>query len=138
MANIENLYKSLLLTFDSDIEFLVEEKECNLTAFNSVIFLLYNLIDKYDYLLHIKVNEKTLFDYLFQAAKIYCKDYYLDWKQDSSSIDFYILKVWINIDEDELDYYSSNDAFELHGITGIQLRKLLAQTYLIFGNNNLS
>ena len=42
MSNIENLYKSILLSLnDFDIN---EDSECNLNTFNSIILLLFNLI----------------------------------------------------------------------------------------------
>ena len=137
IENIENLYKSILLSLnDFDIK---EESECNLNTFNSVISLLFNLINKHNHLIHIKVDDKLLCDYLFPVVKIFCQQSYSDWIaigiqslgtdiKDTFTIDLYILKVWIKKQNDFKDYYYTNDAYEMHGIIEIQLRRLLLQS----------
>jgi hypothetical protein len=137
MSNIENLYKSILLSLnDFDIK---EDSECNLNTFNSIILLLFNLINKHHHLIHIKVNDKLLSDYILPVVKIFCQQDYSDWIaignhslgidiNEMFTIDLYILKVWIKKQNNYRDYYYTNDAYEMHGIIELQLRSILLQS----------
>jgi hypothetical protein len=83
-----------------------------LNTFNSVISLLFNLINKHNHLIHIKVNDKLLSDYILPVVKIFCQQNYSD---------------WIAIGNNSLGI-DINDAYEMTSIIEIQLRKHLLQS----------
>jgi hypothetical protein len=99
----------------------------------SSIALLYAIIKKNNKLLELKINENKLFSYLVIYARMYLKSDYDDYIQDHKlniTLDDYILNIWINKKENHMEYYYSNGAYDLYGIAGIQLRKLLIMSMI--------
>ena len=132
--NIIKLYKNLVLNLNlmTDYDYTMDEKKNGESgspdASYSSIALLYAIIKKNDELLELKINENNLFSYLITYARMYLNSDYNNYIQDHKlniTLDDYILKIWINIEKNHMEYYYSNGAYDLYGIAGIQLRKLL-------------
>lgn len=116
----------------------------------SLIGMLYNIVLRNKSLAKESVLGKPVHEYFMDIARIYLKNDHYDWDCDnqkdianesdvecedengeiipnecSISLDDFILTVWLKMDENSLDYYTSNDSYILYGITGLMLRKLL-------------
>jgi hypothetical protein len=141
---IVELYKNLLLNLEliSNYDYSFNELNNGESGFPdasySTIALIYSLIKKNNKLLEIQIDENNLFSYLIKYVRLYLKSRYDDYVLDHKSnitLDDYKLNKWINIKEKSSDYYYSNDAYNLYGITGIQLRKLLIMSRNLFITN---
>ncbi len=97
----------------------------------TTISMLYLLVKNNPELLLLEVNGKKLYDYLFELSKTVYSDAYADFCYDENknateyTIDMFIVNDLMHKKMDYRDYYCSNDAYDLYGITMIQLKDLL-------------
>jgi hypothetical protein len=96
--------------------------------YEAYIGLLYQIVVKNKNLVNIKVKGNNLHWYLMNIARISLKDYWKDWMYDSNEniqLDNFILDHWILFNDSTHNYYYSNGAYQLFGVTNILLRELL-------------
>lgn len=118
---MEETYSLLLQSIDlNDLYSETDVNGCP-TYLESYITLLYNIVSKHPELINVDVNGHKLDYYLINIIKNMINNKYIEYSNDS--IEF--IKKWANIKESPSDYYYSNGAYNLYGISIIVLRKLL-------------
>lgn len=128
---MEELYRSLILNLDTIRHYDLtndDSESGSPTGLTTIISMLYLLVKNNNELLQIEVNGKLLYYYLFNLAKyVLIDDYedkYSDEEKTEYSLEMYISE-WMNKPQKYYEYYCSNDAYNLYGVTKIQLQRLL-------------
>lgn len=127
-VKIVELYKNLILNLDeiNNYDFNYKDNEPgNPNASTSTIALIYALVKKNKNL--INVNSDKLFECLINCAKnnliLYDEDC-VD-NNGSISINEHKLNDWDDIKKSNMNYYYSNDAYDLGGVSNNQIKELL-------------
>jgi hypothetical protein len=130
---MEQLYISTITNFKNLTEYDLrnedDESGCP-SGLTAAISMLYLLVKYNQELLKIQVNGKVLHDHLFEFSRDFLIQHYRDYCWDENkdeneyTMDLFI-HDWMQKEEDYDEYYYSNGAYNLDGVTEIQLQRLL-------------
>jgi hypothetical protein len=124
---MNQLYETLLTNI-SIITSLQTQLSGPPTGLQTFINMLYLLVTNDTTLVHYKVNDKLLYDYLDDIAKIVLvnlyHDYLFDQDEDNERNWHIFIKLWIDDTIHYDDFYYSNDAYNLDGVNLVQLQHL--------------
>lgn len=128
---MEELYRSLIINLDVIRKYDLTQQDSESgspTGLTTVISMLYLLVKNNNELLQVEVDGKLLHYYLFNLAKIVLIDNYedkcCDEEKEEYTLEEYISE-WMHKPQKYSEYYYSNDAYDLYGVTLIQLQRLL-------------
>jgi hypothetical protein len=127
---MEQIFKQLVLMLQTDCANLnmLPELDGLLRKDESIVNLLYNLATNDLSLLKLDIDGLPVKHYLCAYAKCYVEDEWNDYCTDNNvemSYDDYLTNEWLTNDDSEQNYYYSNGAYQMWGVTAILLRNMI-------------